>query len=277
MTSLSLKITFSIRLRAKRVTNGYEVTMTFYQWIAAVPPALSITSLVVFIIAIVIIALYGRAKFSWGQKNIEIGRENEHEENQRILRSCGDCRKILMGIERKYNMLKCDTESGVLRKQMNYAEQRIQELELRWVRRYREGILSARLPGTKHDYIREQKEYLLYQETLSKSLILVQNEIRRSFKQNGFHEKSGNEFSSYIKTKSQTVLTIIKEYIMSRYPFENMILPLQDTFDEIDYPYFEGVMFEVFTEAKEIMIKAEAILANLNIQCELEISGAVKL
>lgn len=171
-------------------------------------------------------------------------------------RSCGDCALLMINTVTDTMKRKKDITDYILDEQMNYVELKIEILILDFLTSYKEKQLKLRNQNKTPDYVMEQKEYLLYQEGLHNALRLVVKEIKRSFKENGFHYKSGKEFADYVKEKSKELISIGKKYLMSCYPSENMIVSLKGLFDGLDTADIEDKVFDIFINAKEIKIKS---------------------
>jgi hypothetical protein len=102
----------------------------------------------------------------------------------------------------------------------------------------------------------ETLQYRMFWGMLNNALnIIVKNEIRKSFKENGFDHLSGNDFSNYVKDKSKTLQAMLKQYIMDLYPPESSRLKvsLDDVLDYLNQRnlVFESLIFEIFAEAKK--------------------------
>jgi hypothetical protein len=85
--------------------------------------------------------------------------------------------------------------------------------------------------------------------------ILIKDEIRRSFKENGFHEIGGNEFSQYVKNQSKNLIGILKNHIINLYPpnSKEMKVSMDDILNYIEKKEseFEDFFFEIYIEAKK--------------------------
>lgn len=93
---------------------------------------------------------------------------------------------------------------------------------------------------------------------LSNDVINIQmkDEIRRSFKENGFSEMSGNDFAQYVKNQNKVLMSILKDYFINLYPSDNRKLSVEMdhilNFIEKKQPHIEDIIFEVYIEAKRI-------------------------
>lgn len=226
-----------------------------WEWLAGLPLFWQIGLPTIAMIVVVVISIWGNAILKWGKRSIGFGRHKN---------SCSKCRQLIMASTLKYKADREIIEFSVLRDQMNYAEQKMHEVFLAQCRSYRDTIVKMRDAPLKIDQAREQKEYLLYQEALANSFVLIKNEVRRSLKENGFCNMSPVEYTHYCKEKAKSLITIAQEYIMSRYPFEKMIVPLQYRFKQLNVDEIESHVFSVVDRAKEIHNEAQEKLAKLD-------------
>jgi hypothetical protein len=122
----------------------------------------------------------------------------------------------------------------------------------------------------------EDKQYKQYCETLKNALMTCKDEIRRSFKDNGFHELSGIEYSSYIKDKTGTLISIAKSYMVDRFPHENMAVSLDHCLKNLDTRMIEDITFEVFNRAKAIRMEAEENVAKIDVDFKEDLDKYVE-
>jgi hypothetical protein len=91
--------------------------------------------------------------------------------------------------------------------------------------------------------------------------IVIKDEIRRSFKENGFHELSGLEFSLYVKDKSKNFQSMLKQQIINLYPSSKvkMIVSMEEIIKFVNTRNsdYEDIFFEIYTEAKRIKKNAD--------------------
>lgn len=213
-------------------------------WLGTLPLAWQIVLPIILMVVIVTISIWGNAAIKWGKKSIGFGRRKEN--------SCSRCRNLVMTISIKYKTDRDVLHESILRDQMNYSDQKLHTIDLELSRSYRQMIIDSRSKNAVVDVIREQKEYLLYVETLSNSFHIVSKELLRSFKENGFNHMSPIEYTQYCKEKTAVILSIMNDYLMSNYPFEGMIVSLQKRFDSMDINRFETYIFNIFDRSKEI-------------------------
>lgn len=226
-----------------------------WEWLAGLPLFWQIGLPITLGMFIVIISIWGNAILSWGKRSIGIGKPS---------RSCRRCRQLIVTKTYKYRSDRELILQSILRDQMNYAEMKTHEIFLSLCRSYRQTLVDFRKPDKQINTNEEHKEYLIYQESLNGALFLIKNELRRSFKENGFCDMGPTEYTQYCKDKTRALITIGREHIMSRYPYENMIIPLQYRFDQLDIDWIETAVFNLMDRAKEIYIDAQEKLENLD-------------
>jgi len=231
--------------------------------LALLPPPWNVVVPLAALATGIIMSIWGRAVINWGKKTIVFGVQDM---------SCTKCRQLIMAKTLKYKSDRELIRNSILRDQMNYAEMKLHEIFLARCRAYREHLTQFRKPGAEIDMEREQKEYLIYQEAISNGMTLIKNELRRSFKENGFCNMSPVEYTHYVKEKTKGLITIKREYLMSRYPYDRMIVPLQYSFDQLDTDEMETMVFNLMDRAKEIFLDAEEKLAKLDTEYDKEIT-----
>jgi len=224
-------------------------------WFVQLPLPLQLTIIITVVLVIIGMSLIGKVSIRLGWNKLSFGR-TDNKPGVKAPGSCSDCRKLIMTRTMKFDADINKVRNCVLRDQMNYAEQKLQEMAFQLSSTYREDIVNNRLPGASIDVIRENKEYILYQEALANSLLPIKNEIRRSLKENGFIDMSAPEFTDYIKNKTKLLITMGQEYIRSRYPFENMIVKIQDRFNQTPEEMIEGSVNDFYTKAKQMVLDA---------------------
>lgn len=86
--------------------------------------------------------------------------------------------------------------------------------------------------------------------------IKLKDEIRRSFKENGFEKISGLEFSQYVKNQSKVLMSILKNHIINLYPPNKtgIKISMEEILDFVDKKEsnIEDIIFEIYIEAKKI-------------------------
>ncbi len=179
--------------------------------------------------------------------------------------SCGNCILILMGkreqLEEKKAALAREAQektvkvNSILKKQMNFTEQKLVEIQSHYLSNYSKTLSEKNADNTDENI----KQYRLFYGLLRDGLVLVKDELRRSFKENGFYEIGGNEFANNIKDRALLLTSIYKQHIINLYPSSNMEITLQDVQNETDdyYDKFENIVFEIYVNAKEVFVDSE--------------------
>jgi len=169
-------------------------------------------------------------------------------------RTCGDCVLILFGIREKYEYEIKVVDTNVLRQQMKFSEQKIQEVIFFLSQSFGDDV---KILGKEGDYEIRVREIALYCEALKNSMLAAKDELRRSFKENGFQTLSENEFTHYVKGKTKTILTIVRSYLNHHYvDNDSTIVHLRERFENMDNNHmhkFEEWSFDVFTNAKDLI------------------------
>ncbi len=169
-------------------------------------------------------------------------------------RTCGDCVLILFGIREKYEYKDRGLNTSLLRLQMKFAEQKIQEVIFFLSQSFSEDI---KIYGELEEHEKKAVQSALYCEALKNGMLSVKDELRRSFKENGFGSFRESEFSHYVKDKTKIMLTMVRSYLNQYYvDGEGTIVHLKERFEKMDkfhMQQFESWAFEVFTNAKDLI------------------------
>lgn len=235
-----------------------------FTWLAALPVLAQVLLVLVVLSVAVILAFIGKVNLKLGKYNFSFGKSFKKTVTK--YRSCEDCRKLVMIRTMKFDHEVKVYKDDILRDQMNYTEQKIHEISYMLTSSYRDDMISLRKEGQPVDQTRENKEYLLYQEALSCAMVQIKNELRRAFKENGFMDFSNNEFSDYVRGKTKLLISVGREYLRSRYPFENMIVPLEWRFDRLPESQIESAVSDLFSKAKQIKLVADEKIEQLGIK-----------
>lgn len=208
-------------------------------------------TIVVLLLAVVGVAVLGKLtiRSSGGIRTISLGRSKK--------RSCSDCVLLLLGKRERLEHRVEIIENRVLKDQMNFAEQKLIEVQSISLHSYRETLkTNASQP---RDLDQEQLQYRMYQGILSNALMAVKDEIRRSFKENGFETVSGAEFSNYVKDRVTTLASIGRDYVVNLYPYQGTLVSIEEREDFLEKArsQLEDICFEVYIKAKEIKLAAK--------------------
>jgi hypothetical protein len=173
---------------------------------------------------------------------------------KRLSRTCGDCILILFGFREKYETEAWDVEKNILKSQMTYFEQKLKELTLWFIQSFQDDL---KLLGEGRPPSLKLSQFGNYQEALKNAMEAVQDEVRRSFKENGFVDMSDAEFSMYVRSKTKTLISIAQGYLATFYiQTEDIIVPLRYRYDKLDIHKLEEMAFDVFNYAKNISKEA---------------------
>lgn len=225
-----------------------------FTWLATLPLWAQISLPIIAMVLLVVIALYGNMAIQWGRKKIGFGRGKRG-------RSCKDCVLLILAKKATHNSKVEIKQDTILRDQMNFVEQKMQEIMFMFIDSYNE---QQKEKDPIMDPVEKNKQITLYAEAFKNALEDIKNEIRRSFKENGFHELTASEFREYVKDKTKTLISIAKNYFINRYPHEGMAIKLSERFERIDQPKIEDIVEEVFIKAKEIRINTDNEITALN-------------
>ena len=213
-----------------------------FKFLQRLPPLISVIALAM---ALFIIAIYKWDTIIKSTKSI-LGKSSK--------RTCGDCVLILFGIREKYEYEDRRLDTSLLRLQMKFAEQKIQEAIFFLSQSFSDDI---RILGEGEASEKKAIQSALYCEALKNGMLSVKDELRRSFKENGFASFSEGEFTHYVKGKTITMLTIIRSYLDRHYvDCDRTIVHLKERFEKMDKYHiqkFEGWAFDVFINAKDII------------------------
>lgn len=217
------------------------------EWFVGLPIAVQITIGVLAILMIGAIAYIGKVNIKFGKNIISFGRSK---------RSCGDCILLLMAKRERMESQRNFVLTRVLKEQMNFAEQKLLELQGLFLNSYRRQLHDV--AGNTPVESEINKQYRLYQGILSLSLMSVKDEFRRSFKENGFEELSGTEFTHYVKNKVLTLVSIGRDHLFNLYPYEGMYISVEERTKWLDsnLSTIEDLCFEVYVKVKEIKLES---------------------
>jgi len=241
-----------------------------WEFLSKLPTAWSSTIIVAAIIAIVVVALKGKLSAKWGKNAVDVGagssvkesKDTPKDEKNKTLpakKSCGDCVLIMMGEREKYEIKTRKTIDRVLKNQMNNAEQKLVEIQTLLINAFTEALYDKRNDQNEHTVDDEAVQSKLFYGLVRDALLLVKDEIRRSFKENGFFDFNGSEFTFYVRDKIKFLLSILSQHLRNLYPSQGVIVDLQKILKSIESKTteIEALGFEMYTHAKEAKLEAE--------------------
>jgi len=213
-------------------------------WFIALPLAVQISVGVSFILLIGVLGFLGKINLKIGKNIISFGRGGK--------RSCGDCILLMLSKRERHDAQREFITNRVLKDQMNFAEQKILQVQGIFLGDYIDLIYRNRSSDSRPT--EENKQYRLYQGILGNALVSVKDELRRSFKENGFDNLSGVEFTAYVKNKIVSLMVLGKDHVTNMYPYEGMIVSNTDRLEmlKLRAGILEDICFELFVKAKEI-------------------------
>jgi hypothetical protein len=259
-----------------------------WEYLRSLPDIFSFSIVVLGLVAIVIISLRGTAVVQWGKNLVGLGgakipprgpanenSENESSENgssmqapvppptiyfRTMKRSCGDCILFVMSEREKYEIKISGARDKILKHQMNYFEQKTIEIQ-----EVIESLFSEALNSTKTQAlltvhgIASDVEYKFFSELLKDTLHQVKNEMRRSYKDNGYSEMTASDFSNYVRDKGRLIMNIITLHIKSMYPAQGMLINLTDILTGLSYktPEITEIIRECFEYSKEVTMETD--------------------
>ena len=236
-----------------------------FSYLKTLPPIISLVVLCIF----VIILMFSKRETLKNMFNIING-------TKRKKRTCGDCVLILFGIREKYDYQIRKLSNELLKKQMTFSEQKIQEVVFYLAQSFSEDI---KILGNNFTNSQKLRESALYCEALKNSLLSVKDELRRSFKDNGFSDLSQTELQQYIKNKVDTLITIARAYLKHHYvETEETIVTLDFRFKKMDSCHkskIEDIVSQMFNKAKDLVIIIENRRGELDKSLKSEIDAFV--
>lgn len=173
-------------------------------------------------------------------------------------RSCKDCAEILTSYTKRFELEQKrihkeqdKIEDRVLQSQMKFAQQKLIELRLNLNTFFEKSLQK----NNKDDIRNEIIQYRMFWGLIKDIIYNISDEIRRSFKENGFYDIKGNDFAIYVKDKNKTLISMLREYLKNMYPDSNkIIVPLREIINHVSdlTKDLEDIVFEIYIEAKRL-------------------------
>ncbi|MCK9429416.1 MAG: hypothetical protein M0R17_05390 [Candidatus Omnitrophica bacterium] len=157
--------------------------------------------IIVFLAVLVIISVAGNVGIDWNNKKITFG-------SGKNKRSCADCVNYLLTKRTTFETLYYNKQNSILRQQMIFAEHKLLEMEL----------------------------FVGYEFKCN-----IKDELRRSFKNNGFAERTPVEYEKYIQERIGSLTTMIA----------------------VTHPSFPAIIREIYDHAKDTTLRVESELKKL--------------
>jgi len=128
------------------------------------------------------------------------------------------------------------------------------------LKNYRSTLIS----GERVDENDENKQYILFSETLKNAMNMVKDEFRRAFKENGFVDMQDTEYREYLKDRVSSIITIIQEYLITIYPYNGMKLDHSLIGNIVTYDLINAFVYDIVDNAKAVAISANEKIIKLD-------------
>lgn len=248
--------------------------------------------LILSVIAVVLISVYGKFALKWGKAVLGIGKDKPKKsddskpvdppENSKIIqvvkRSCGDCILMIIGEREKHELKKSSKKDRVLKDQMNFAEQKLIEIQTTFIEEYAQKIKELRknTANIEQENVQNKLFYGLLRDAI---YINIRDTMRRAFKENGFYELDGNEFAAYVKDKSKILIAMITQHMRNLYPISpDIIVTIDDviTMIEDDARKVEDIAFEIFIHAKDVKLTTDSDIKGIDTEFSDWVNNFIK-
>lgn len=238
---------------------------SMFSFLGTIP---GIIIIIILVTLLVTLAMLGKVNLKIGKNIITFGKTAK--------RSCGDCILLILGKRERLGSQKDFILNRILKEQMNFVEQKILEMQGVFLNSYRtqmHQLSDGEIPESEFN-----KQYRLYQGLMSTTMMAIKDEFRRSFKENGFEEMSGQEFTHFVKNKLGTIVSLGRDHLFNLYPYESMIIPVEKRIEWLDsyLSRLEDVCFEIYVKAKEIKIEATKKVQSLDKEFSKEIDEFIQ-
>lgn len=190
-------------------------------------------------------------------------------------RSCTDCLTIILSKRHKFESLikkiykeQEKIENKILKNQMNFVEQKLVDMETMFIDFYNTFVYKEKI--NKIIIKNELVQYRMFCGLLRDGLWMrIRDEIRRSFKENGYYNIGGQEFAIYVKNQFKTIISILRRHLMNLYPpNESVVVTIDKVLEfirEVEAK-IEDKTFEIYIEAKKVKIDANRKIKELTEQ-----------
>jgi hypothetical protein len=249
-----------------------------------------IVTLILVSIAVVIIALRGKLGIKIGNKSLSLGGggDEKTKKNTKAVpnlpptvtipqkRSCGDCILLLMGEREKFELKMRKETNKIMKTQMTFAEQKLIEIQTK-VSNNISGLIHQSIEE-KSSTVEESVQYKLVYGLLKDSLLNIKDEIRRSFKENGFYDINGSEFSWYVKERTQVISSMLTQYMRNIYPDRGGVLQLHKILKcmEKEATFLAGIVNDIYSYAREVRLECDEKVKELQIQFGAWVDNFIK-
>lgn len=202
--------------------------------------------------------------------------------------SCENCLRI---VENKKSTMKTKIEkieNNILKSQMNFTEQKLLELLFLFINNFSKTFkntidkdeIFVFLKYLQEMYKSDEKmtwkinevieDFNSNREIIQNKLFwfvifeglekFIKNEIRRSFKENGFHELSEDGFKIYLRNRFKILVSIINQQIINSYPKNvGMVVSQEEILNQINdlNNNINNIIIEIYSEAKKIKLNSD--------------------
>lgn len=127
--------------------------------------------IIIVLIVLFLVSVFGNVGIDWKEQKFTFG-----SKKQPRVRTCGDCIRLLMAKRTGFEVMYNTKHSSVLRQQMIFAEHKIIEIE---------QIIKTEVRCNFKD------------------------ELRRSFKENGFNDMNDHDYGNYLDERCETLCNLL--------------------------------------------------------------------
>jgi len=245
-----------------------------WNFLSSLPHYLSITVIVLSIIAIVIISLRGHLKAVFGKKSVELGSDNSESFQVKpppatvIIqkRNCVDCIIMLMAEREKFEFNIRQESERVLKTQMNFVEQKLIEIQNSFMGVVTDIANSFTIKNS--NAIDKNIQYKLIYGLFKDALVSIKDEIRRSFKNNGFYSLSGSEFINYIKDQANVITSMLNQHINNIYPNKPGLIDVDELSGILKNQnnFLSTILDDIYIHAREIKLETDSNIKDIQQQ-----------
>lgn len=221
--------------------------------------------------------------------------------------SCRQCRQLIDSKRVLSEQQVEKIEKTILRNQMNFAEQKLVEILFIFINNFSKVFKGKVAEDEVYTFLLFLKEkfkdehILIYQideaienleidrEILQTKIYwsiiyetletMVKLEIRRSMKENGFHEMDEPSFQMYLNTRHKVIYQIIIKQIINLYPkAAGMLLSQEEILRQSEelIPNINTIIDEIYRNAKNIKLDSEKEIKKIEDQFQNELEVFVE-
>ena len=127
--------------------------------------------IIIVLVVLFLVSVFGNIGIDWKEQKFTFGSKKQPK-----VRTCGDCIRLLMAKRIGFEVMYNTKHSNILRQQMIFTEHKIIEIE---------------------------------QIIKSETHLNFKDELRRSFKENGFNEMNDRDYQNYLEERSETLSNLL--------------------------------------------------------------------